>query len=487
MNAHLKLFAAAAMTVGAMSIGHAQNTATGSENQLNNAADRAADKTDRAADKTGAALDNAADKTSNAAQNAADKTSNAAQNAADKTGATLDKAASGQGVHGTAQAPDAEGIRDVLASTTEAVIKGGFSDVVERFVDEDRNRFGQAMPSSDALKPLNDLTKQFRDDWKTKYNQEFDIEKEELVFNPAVKIYQGEFGQTVPDNARTAGERSGAQSSDKSSGDRAILGNSDLQTMPDKKGPKGGVDLTDAAEQDRANRASGSNISGSSNASTNSDRTKIAGAGSQNPSDAGTSSAAAGSSSSANATGGASSAAGPGSSSPSNSNVGGSSSDSTLERAADNAADAVANAANKTGDAVTAGVGRARDAVTGNADSNREKGRNMATVMIPASHGLPAIKVPLIHELPDSWRIDVPNTLDAATFQANLQKHLAKAHQMKDKWPADANEAYLAVAHHVLLAIFEGTPNVQQSGSGATAQPAAGSIPPSPATPAPAQ
>jgi hypothetical protein len=377
MNAHLKILAAAAMTVGAMSIGHAQNTATGSENQVNNAADRAADKTDRAADKTGAALDNAADKTSNAAQNAADKSS-----------ATVDKAASGQGVHGTAQAPDAEGIRDVLASTTEATLKGSFSDIVERFVDEDRNRFGKAMPSEDALKPLNDLTKQFRDDWKTKYNQEFDIEKEELVFNPSVRIMQGEFGATVPDSAQTAGQRSTAT------------------PQPSESVP--------------------------------SDRKTTEG-------------------------------------------------DTAAERTLDRTGDAVAGAADKTGDAVAAGVGRARDAVTGDADSNKEKGRNMATVMIPASHGLPAIKVPLIHELPDNWRIDVPNNLDAAKFQANLQKHLTKSHQMKDKWPADANEAYLAVAHHVLLAIFEGTPNVQQSGSGATAQPAAGTIPPTPATPSPAQ
>jgi len=478
MNAHLKLFAAAAMTVGAMNIGYAQNTATGSENQLNNAADRASDSTNRAADKTGAALDNAADKTGNAAQNAADKTSNTAQNAADKTGATLDKAASGQGVHGTAEAPDAEGIRDVLASTTEAALKGSFSDIVERFVDQDRNRFGKAMPNDNDLKPLNDLASQFRNDWKTKYNQEFDFpDKEELVFTSSVQIRQGEFGATTPDNARTAGERSGAQSSDKSSGDRAVLGNSDLQTMPDKKGPKGGIDLTDAADQDRANRASNSNISGSSNASTSSDRTKVAGAGSQQPSDAGA----------ANATGGAASADGPGKGTSSNSNVGGSSSDSTLGRAADKTADTVGNAADKTADAVTAGVGRARDAVTGNADSNREKGRNMATVMIPASHGLPAINVPLIHELPDAWRIDVPDTLDAATFRANLQKHLTKAHQMKAQWPADANEAYLAVSHHVLLAIFEGTPNVQQSGSGATAQPAASTTPPTPATPGAAQ
>src|SRR5688572_22545452 len=148
MNAHLKLFAAAAMTVGTISVGWAQNTATGSENQVKNAADRAGDSTNRAADKTGAALDNAAD-----------KTGDAARNAADKTGATLDKAAAGQGVHGTAEAPDAEGIRDVLTSTTEAALKGSFSDVVERFVDADRNRLGKAMPSDDAQKPLNDLAK----------------------------------------------------------------------------------------------------------------------------------------------------------------------------------------------------------------------------------------------------------------------------------------------------------------------------------------
>src|SRR5215218_7045191 len=145
MNAHLKLLAAAAVTFGAVSPAWSQNTATGSENQVNSAAERAADKTNRAADKTGAALDNAADNT----RNAADKTGNAAQNAADRTSGTLDKAAAGQGVHGTAEAPDAEGIRDVLASTTEAALKGSFSDVVERFVDADRNRLGKAMPKDD--------------------------------------------------------------------------------------------------------------------------------------------------------------------------------------------------------------------------------------------------------------------------------------------------------------------------------------------------
>jgi hypothetical protein len=376
MKTHLKIFAAAAMTVGAMSVGYGQNssnTATGSENQLNNAADRAADKTDRAADKTGAALDNAADRSSDAARNAADKTSS-----------TLDKAASGQGVHGTAQAPDAEGIRDVLASTTEATVKGSLSDIVERFVDADRNRLGKAMPSDSERQSLDDLKKQFRDAWKAKYNQEFDIEKEELVFNPSVRIMQGEFTATTPDNAaRTAGERSSA------------------------------------ADERPAHR----------------DTTE---------------------------------------------------GETALGRAADRTGDAVVNTADKAEDAVAAGAKRTRDAVTGNADANREKGRNMAHVMIPASHGMPAINVPMIHELPDSWRIDIPDNLDAAKLQANLQKHLQMALDDQAKWPADANEAYLSVAHHILLGVFEGTPNVMQGSGTDAAQPAAGTLSPSatPATPA---
>ncbi len=229
--------------------------------------------------------------------------------------------------------------------------------------------------------------------------------------------------------------------------------------MPEKRGPRGGIDMTDAAEKDLANRASGSNISGSSNASTNSDSAEVAGIGSQQPSDA------AARSTGTDATSG-------------NRNVGTSDDQSTLGRAADRTGEAIGNAADATGDAITAGVGKARDAVTGNLDSNREEGRNKATVMIPASHGLPAINVPLIHELPDSWRIDIPDTVDAATLRANLQKHLTKAHEMKDQWPADANEAYLAVSHHVLLAIFEGTPAVQQGSTGDSAQPAAGTISP---------
>jgi len=93
---------------------------------------------------------------------------------------------------------------------------------------------------------------------------------------------------------------------------------------------------------------------------------------------------------------------------------------------------------------------------TGNtaADRNLEHGRNVAYVTVAQSHGLPEVKVPLIHELPDSWRIDVPDSIDGAKLYNNVLLHLTMANEMKDKWPADENDAYRAVAHHVLMGVM---------------------------------
>jgi hypothetical protein len=89
------------------------------------------------------------------------------------------------------------------------------------------------------------------------------------------------------------------------------------------------------------------------------------------------------------------------------------------------------------------------------ADTNRnDPGRNIATVSIPASHGAPALTVPLIHEA-TGWKIDVPDTLDAAKLRSNLVAHLTEVQNMKDQWPATADEAYRAVAHHVLMAVMD--------------------------------
>ena len=90
------------------------------------------------------------------------------------------------------------------------------------------------------------------------------------------------------------------------------------------------------------------------------------------------------------------------------------------------------------------------------ADANRnDAGRNIATIQIPASHGMPALSVPMIHELPDQWKIDVPNTLTGEKLKANVLAHLTAAGEMKDQWPADVNDAHAMVAHHVLMAVMD--------------------------------
>jgi hypothetical protein len=89
------------------------------------------------------------------------------------------------------------------------------------------------------------------------------------------------------------------------------------------------------------------------------------------------------------------------------------------------------------------------------ADTNRnDPGRNISTLSIPASHGAPALTVPLIHEA-SGWKIDVPDTLDAAKLRSNLVAHLTEVQNMKAQWPATADEAYRAVAHHVLMAVMD--------------------------------
>jgi hypothetical protein len=94
---------------------------------------------------------------------------------------------------------------------------------------------------------------------------------------------------------------------------------------------------------------------------------------------------------------------------------------------------------------------------TGNtaADRNLEKGRNIAYVTVASSHGLPELKVPLIHELPDMWKIDVPDNVTGQKLYDNLLKHLTMADEQKDQWPSDVNDAYRMVSHHVLMAVLD--------------------------------
>ena len=280
---------------------------TVNKDKVRDTMDRTGDAIHRGAEKTGDALSNAADKTKEVAKDVGGEINDAAHRAADATRRTVDRTtdkAQEAGARvtspkGTAAAPDAEGIRDVLAQVTEAALtKGGVDDMVERFVDADRNRLGQGDLKNTA--ELDGRIDQFRKDWKAKYNQDFDIKNEEAAFPDAsFAITQGEIGRN---------------------------------------------DATGATGTD--------------------------------------------------------SPASPA------------------------------------------------------ADTNRnDPGRNIAVVRVSGDQGA-GMTVPMIHEAPDSWRIDVPDTLTADKLKQNVLDHLTAADN-PDQWPSDVNQAYAAVARHVLMAVLD--------------------------------
>jgi hypothetical protein len=304
------LMTAAALAVGGMTYtGCDRDETVSSNNPSATTRDTAGDKVDRAMERTGDAVGTAVDKTVDATQDAGDKLANATDRAGDRLReGTRDATDSAQQAgarigdrvdQGTAAAPDAEGIRDVLAIVTEAALtENGLDDLTERLGDADRNRIGDAIEADFPEHAA--LVKQFRADWKAKYNQEFDVKEAQAYPEAMFSIRQGEIGAAAPSGAEVA------------TGQRA-----------------------------------------------------------------------------------------------------------------------------------------------GDVDANRERGRNVAAVSIAASHGMPGLSVPLIHEAPDAWKIDAPDSLTAAKLRSNVVAHLKAAHAMKAQWPADVNQGYAAVTHHVLMAILD--------------------------------
>jgi hypothetical protein len=295
------------------------------KDKLNDMANRTGNAIERGAERTGEVAREAGRDTRDALQTAGRKIDNAVDNTRENVKVDVD-ARSGDAQQAgarTAAAPDAEGIRDVVAQVAEAsVTKGGLDDLVERFVDEDRNRLGQGQLGNNPQ--LDGRIDQFLKDWKAKYNQDFDIKNEEQAFpNATFAITQGEI-------------------------------------------PRGAAGAEVNVDVDR-------NVDGSQTAKVDVDRR------------------------------------------------------SGVDNPASPAADANRN----------------------------DPGRNIASIRIQSSHGMPALTVPMIHEAPDRWKIDVPNTLTADKLKANLLAHLTAVGQMKDQWPADVNQAYAAVGHHVLMAVMD--------------------------------
>lgn len=92
-----------------------------------------------------------------------------------------------------------------------------------------------------------------------------------------------------------------------------------------------------------------------------------------------------------------------------------------------------------------------------NADAFAGKG---ATVTLPASHGMPELKIPVINQGygVDAWRIDVPVSVDAQKLKSNLQQALQQLQQQQAQWPPDKNQANLMVVHAVMAALMDQGP-----------------------------
>jgi len=82
--------------------------------------------------------------------------------------------------------------------------------------------------------------------------------------------------------------------------------------------------------------------------------------------------------------------------------------------------------------------------------------RETATAIIAASHGMPELQIPFVHEgmtKLTGWRIDLADNVDGPTLAKNLASHLTAIQSMQSQWPADENEGYRIVTHHILAAI----------------------------------
>jgi hypothetical protein len=107
-------------------------------------------------------------------------------------------------------------------------------------------------------------------------------------------------------------------------------------------------------------------------------------------------------------------------------------------------------------------------------DTKREPGRDIATFTVepeaqasmkmqpgqnpPMAANMEMNKemaVPMIHEVAEGWKIDIPDNLDGQKLHDALLKHLTMFDEDKANWPADKNEAYREATRHVLMALTE--------------------------------
>ena len=79
--------------------------------------------------------------------------------------------------------------------------------------------------------------------------------------------------------------------------------------------------------------------------------------------------------------------------------------------------------------------------------------KTMVNVMLPASHGLPELTIPMIKDH-EAFRVDAPDQVTGDQLKQNLQNHLTEVDNMKDQWPTNKLDAERAIVHHVFMAVM---------------------------------
>jgi hypothetical protein len=79
--------------------------------------------------------------------------------------------------------------------------------------------------------------------------------------------------------------------------------------------------------------------------------------------------------------------------------------------------------------------------------------KTMVNVMLPASHGLPELTIPMVKDN-QAFRIDVPDQVAGEQLKQNLMNHLTEVGNMKDQWPANKLDAQRAFVHHIMMAVM---------------------------------
>jgi hypothetical protein len=185
---HRSLTLAAMLAAGAFGFGTGQFS-WAEDNAAKDAGAGAAAAADSAADKAGDAAAKTADAAKDAADNAADATKDAAGVAKDKVqDAQAQQATLPAGVAAKKDAgkEDRDGILKPIATATEAALtKDGFDDLIERIVDQDRNRFGKDGSADKKYDDLNAKAQSLRDAFKAKYGRDFDVGRAEALTHVA--------------------------------------------------------------------------------------------------------------------------------------------------------------------------------------------------------------------------------------------------------------------------------------------------------------